>query len=292
MCDPATKGLELKLQAMKCWVCRDHIRTAGSCRWGIKCSYAHDEAELRPDPTDQVRWLKQVGVGEVQRRLYGAVGDSDCLNIVCNRNSPLGNPFVCPDPTYLRLGENGFCANCHASGETGSECRCQALKDHEDVCKAFSEYWPLVLSTSAEEMDLDARSLAEAVAERHGLLIAYRWAWLRFTRGSIIRAVHHLEELSASGKVRLVLLCHCPSSMPCHLLMVQRHLASACASTSVNPASAPWYAICRCSAPKNRGALAPDKKTFYCTLCWDDYVDYIVDQEEKQPLPESPLLQT
>lgn len=201
------------------------------------------------------------------------------------------------EPGFLHLGEDEYCEECLSYGPVGRECRCQSLKDHTEVCEAFSEFWDELMKSTDEELELDARSLAEVIAERRGILLAYRWAWLGFKRRRILRAVQNLEELSASGQFRLLLLCHCPCEMPCHLLLVQRYLvekSTAARAAAAKPLQRPCTE-CACGNATTFGALAPDKKyycsnAFYCSPCWQDYLDWLGVEEDRQPLPPSHLL--
>merc|ERR1712232_1464340 len=97
---------------------------------------------------------------------------------------------------------------CFKSGKPGKECWCLIAENHVVLCDAFREFWARLLETTDAEMDLEARALAESVAERRGdLHISRRWAWHKFSRRAILRSLETIQDIYIKGTARLVLLC-------------------------------------------------------------------------------------
>lgn len=280
-----------KSKSYKIKLCQDHMKT-GKCPWW-NCHFAHGDAELNPDPANNVHWVNDVGVGELCRQQFGII-EKRALNVVCNRNSPLGNPFVTEEPRMEKVGASGHCSECWATREPGAECNCLIREEHDVLCEAFLDYFQLMLQTTDEQLDETARTLAESVAQRRGgLLIARRWAWHAFSKRQVMRAVRTIETIYSTGTVRIVLLCHCGTAKPCHALHVQQHVVRATSvSAVVDETLDPPLKCSQCWRDWLwRGALDSKRNRFFCSVCWSDYADWVFHEEEKSPLEDAPLLQ-
>merc|ERR1712032_131384 len=104
--------------------------------------------------------------------------------------------------------------------------------------KAFQEFWDLLLKSADGELHLPARELAEEVAQRRGkLYVNRRWAWMAFSRRSVLKAVQTIKDIYMTGAEKLVLLCHCGvanATKPCHAAIIQKHIVQTCPSRSPN----------------------------------------------------------
>lgn len=280
-------------------LCSQYLRSVKACTWGDDCFFAHNEEDLKPHHHNKVVWSGNVGVGELIYQQLGIIEAPGCLNVTCNRNTPLGNPFVNAEPRYekIRVGER--CGECHRSGDDKDhpqECNCLIAEHHVALCDGFQEFWDRLLGSTEDQLDLSARALAEEIAERRGgLLISRRWAWFAFSRRSTLNAFQRLEEIHRSGKARLVLLCHCGvvnPAKPCHATIIQRQLAASSHEAAPISALEPKRKCEHCNRDWLwRGAFDAKKNKFFCAVCWFDFVGYVYEAELKYPLPDAPLLQ-
>eukprot|EP00928_Gymnodinium_smaydae_P079007 TRINITY_DN63037_c0_g1_i1.p2 TRINITY_DN63037_c0_g1~~TRINITY_DN63037_c0_g1_i1.p2 ORF type:complete len:344 (+),score=74.79 TRINITY_DN63037_c0_g1_i1:27-1058(+) len=299
--DPAADGrARAESGRHKVQICQFHLAKPGSCPHGERCAYAHFDAELRWHPQNAVRWLGPVGVGELMQRQLGADDHPDSLNIACNRNTALGNPFVNEESTYEQFGASGYCPDCLCYGEEGETCYCLVAENHVELCAAYAEFLDLLLRSAGDELDLPARRLAEDVARRRGRLhVSRRWAWFDFSRRRILRALSALQHhLRARSDTRLLLLCHCGvanASKPCHAFALQKLLVDGDqrldAAADADACSALERKCSSCFRGLSRGAFDADKMKFHCVVCWGAFVDWIFKKERYFPLPDAPLLQ-
>lgn len=254
-----------------------------TCPYAENCEYAHSPEELRPlngnwSYAVAPHWQGDaVQIGIVEHAMFWDLPQVGLLDVVCNRNTCLGNPFA------TRL---------YSEGEERAERDGHgwAIQMHEDLCVAFEEYLGVLLDPSSEE---DLRVSASRIARKHSATLSDTWVAQRLRRSSVSWSLDSLARKVKGGQ-RLRLLCHCRPHVRCHTEFLKAHLekfAPARGNTSapdmqsvgrVDHLGALWPGfglnsqICQCKSQgwrcsRESRALDAGTMKMYCAQCWSKH---------------------